>query len=131
MFFTNPKLEKLVDDIFNNNTSKFSTMFSSASSEILKRYYDLPVVSRDENGVEIKLTLPGYEREDLEISIEDDELVVSTVENVSDSIDEFERTFKLMEDIDESSCAASMKAGILTISFQYKKPKKSKKIIIK
>jgi HSP20 family molecular chaperone IbpA len=38
---------------------------------------------------------------------------------------------KLIEDIDTNTCSAEMKAGILKLTFQYKKEKKTKKIIIK
>ena len=127
MFFTNTRLEKLVDDIFENNTSRFSPMFNST---IVKRYYDLPTVSRDENSIEIKLTLPGYEKEDLEISTNENELLIKTTENLSDSLKSFDRNFELMEDADISTASAEMKAGILTISFNYKKAKKAKKIKI-
>jgi HSP20 family molecular chaperone IbpA len=127
MFFTNTRLEKLVDDIFENNTSRFSPMFNST---IVKRYYDLPTVSRDENSIEIKLTLPGYEKEDIEISTNENELLIKTTENLSDSLESFDRSFELMEDADISTASAEMKAGILTISFNYKKAKKAKKIKI-
>lgn len=127
MFFTNPRLEKLVDDIFENNSSRFSPMFNST---IVKRYYDLPTVSRDEDSIEIKLTLPGYEKEDLEISTNENELLIKTTENLSDSLESFDRNFELMEDADISTAHAEMKAGILTVSFNYKKAKKAKKIKI-
>ena len=127
MFFTNPRLEKLVDDIFENNSSRFSPMFNST---IIKKYYDLPIVSKDENGIEIKLTLAGYEKENLEISIEDNLLTISTIENLTETLESFERSFEIDERIDPKSGTANMKAGILTISLNYKKPKKAKKIKI-
>ncbi len=127
MFFTNPRLEKLVDDIFENNSSRFSPMFNST---IIKKYYDLPIVSKDEDGIEIKLTLAGYEKEDLEISIEDNLLTISTIENLSEALESFKRSFEIDENLDPKSGTANMKAGILTILFSYKKPKKVKKIII-
>lgn len=127
MFFTNSTLEKLVDDIFENNSSRFSPMFNST---IIKKYYDLPIVSKDEDGIEIKLTLAGYEKEDLEISIEDNLLTISTIEDLSETLESFERSFEIDEKIDPKSGTASMKAGILTISLNYKKPKKAKKIKI-
>lgn len=127
MFFTNSTLEKLVDDIFENNSSRFSPMFNST---IIKKYYDLPIVSKDEDGIEIKLTLAGYEKEDLEISIEDNLLTISTIENLTETLESFERSFEIDEKIDSKSGTANMKAGILTISLNYKKPKKAKKIKI-
>lgn len=127
MFYSNSTLDKIVDNFFSNTCENLS-MFNST---IIKKYYDLPSIVRDENGVEIKLTLPGYEKEDLEISIHGDILTICTVDNISDTIDEFKRTFQLMDDIDQDSCTAEIKAGILKISFKYKKQKKSKKITIK
>ena len=127
MFFTNPRLEKVVDDIFENSTSRFSPMFNST---IIKKYYDLPIISKDENGVEVKLTLAGYEREDLEISIEDGLLKINTIEDLSEDLESVERSFEIDDKLDSKSCTATMKAGILTVSFDYKKPKKAKKIKI-
>lgn len=127
MFFTNPRLEKLVDEIFENNSSKFSPMFNSP---IIKKYYDLPTISKNEDGIELKLTLPGYEKEDLEISIKDNLLTISNIEDLSEDLETFERTFEIDENIDTKSGSANMKAGILTISFDYKKTKKAKKIKI-
>lgn len=127
MFFTNSKLEKLVDDIFENNTSMLSPMFNST---IIKKYYDLPTIVRDENGIEIELTLAGYEREDLEISIEGDILTIQTIEDFeSDIVDSFSRSFELTKGLETSKCEAEMRAGILKIKFK-NKSKKIKKVKI-
>jgi len=114
-----------VDDIIYNNVQP---LFKST----ITKYTNIPHVERSEDGILIRLELPGYESEDLEISIQDTELTIKTIDGFeSDSLDSFERSFKLMEDIDTNKCSAKMKAGVLRLTFKYKKEKRAKKIIIK
>ena len=79
---------------------------------------------------QLQLYLDHNEKEDLEISIEDNLLTISTIENLTETLESFERSFEIDEKIDSKSGTANMKAGILTISLNYKKPKKAKKIKI-
>jgi len=125
MFKTHTRLDKFVNDLFDSHWDQLSWKTT------YERYLRLPVVSRDNNGVEIKLTLPGYERDDLEISIEDNILTVETVKDHTDDVTPFTKQFELFEDIDVKTCEAKMKAGILTILFKYKKNDKKNKIIVK
>jgi HSP20 family molecular chaperone IbpA len=133
MFFTGKnldKLDKLVDDIFNNNVSNLSPLFKSTITNFTNIPWEFPDVEKTDDGVLIKFKFPGYEREDLEISIQDRELTIKTKEGVDDSLDVFKRSFELFEDIDIDTGNAEMKAGILKLTFQYKKEKKAKKITI-
>ena len=125
MFFTSRNLDKLVDDIIYNNVQP---LFKST----ITKYTNIPYIERSEDGILIRLELPGYESEDLEISIQDTELTIKTIDGFeSDSLDSFERSFELIEDINTNTCSAEMKAGVLRLTFKYKKEKKAKKIIIK
>jgi HSP20 family molecular chaperone IbpA len=130
MFFTGKNLDKLVDDIFNNNVSNLSPLFKSTITNFTNIPWEFPDVEKTDDGVLIKFKFPGYEREDLEISIQDRELTIKTKEGVDDSLDVFKRSFELFEDIDIDTGNAEMKAGILKLTFQYKKEKKAKKITI-
>jgi HSP20 family molecular chaperone IbpA len=96
-------------------------------------YSKMPIISKAEDGYEIQFTLPGYEKEDLEILIEEGFLTVKTAQqDEKSSIAEFEKSYSLPEDVDTEKCNATMRAGILTISLEFKEPvkPKSKKIKI-
>lgn len=124
MFFYNSTFDKLIDKILEREPLTWS--YSNT-------YHRMPIISKDENGYEIQLTLPGYEKEDLEISIEGDILTIKTTNlGAESSISEFEKSYSLPEDIDVDTCDATMRAGILTITLEFKKPVKikSKKINI-
>lgn len=124
MFFYNSKLDKLVDSMFNDLNSTWSSTFT--------KYEGIPSIVRDEDGMELTLTLPGYERENLEVAIEDDTLTIETLkETLNDDQREFSKAYTILEDIDKSTCTTEMKAGILKIKFKTKEEKKPKKIIIK
>lgn len=118
------RLDKAFENIFENAQDLWQNTAVN--------YGIIPSVSADDDGIELKITLPGYDRENLEVSIEED---ILTIETLKDTLDEFQREFTrsytIQEDLDKSSCTTTMKAGILKIRFKYKKTEKSKKIIIK
>jgi len=124
MFFYNSSFDRLIDKMLEREP--LSWVQSS-------HYSKMPIISKDEDGYEIQFTLPGYEKEDLEILIEDEFLTIKTIkQDESLKVDKFEKSYSLPEDIDHDSCKASMKAGILTITLDFKEPvkPKSKKIKI-
>lgn len=124
MIFTNTSK---LDSMFKNMLDDFNYFYESPS-----RFKNLPSIVKDEQGIEFKLTIPGYERENLEISITDDILRIETLDKTLDEDQlEFKREFTIMEDIDKLTCTSSMKAGILKINFKYKEEELPKRIIIK
>lgn len=110
--FPDSKFNRLVDKILEREPLTWT--YSST-------YHRMPMISKDENGYEIKFTLPGYEKEDLQIFIEDECLTIKTVDSIEE-LHFFEKSYELPEDTDFDSCNASMKAGILTIKFNFNKP---------
>lgn len=118
MFFYNSTFDKLIDRILEREPLTWPQS---------SHYSKMPIISKDENGYEIQLTLPGYEKEDLEILIEGDVLTIKTTNlGAESSISEFEKSYSLPEDIDTNKCNATMRAGILTITLEFKEPVKSK-----
>lgn len=124
MFFYNSTFDRLIDKMLEREP--LSWIQSG-------HYSKMPIISNTEDGYEIQFTLPGYEKEDLEILIEEGFLTVKTAQqDEKSSIAEFEKSYSLPEDVDTEKCNATMRAGILTISLEFKEPvkPKSKKIKI-
>lgn len=124
MFFYNSTFDRLIDKMLEREP--LSWIQSG-------HYSKMPIISKTEDGYEIQFTLPGYEKEDLEILIEEGFLTVKTArQDEKSSIAEFEKSYSLPEDVDTEKCNATMRAGILTISLEFKEPikPKSKKIKI-
>ena len=124
MFFYNSTFDRLIDKMLEREPLTWSQS---------GHYSKMPVISKDENGYEIQFTLPGYEKEDIEVMIEDGFLTVKSAKRDENSIvNEFEKSYSLPEDVNHDSCKAAMKAGILTINLEFKEPvkPKSKKIKI-
>lgn len=124
MFFYNSTFDRLIDKMLEREP--LSWIQSG-------HYSKMPIISKNEDGYEIQFTLPGYEKEDLEILIEEGFLTVKTArQDEKSSIAEFEKSYSLPEDVDTEKCNATMRAGILTISLEFKEPikPKSKKIKI-
>lgn len=95
-------------------------------------YKYTPYIVKNDGTLEIEIPLPGYEKEDISIDIEDSILNISSDGNKSNSFAEsFSRSFELLDGVDQSSCQATMKAGILKIEFKQILEKDSKKINVK
>lgn len=115
----------LLDDFFNDR-------LTPTWKQVYSKYKNIPMVTRTDGKLEIEMPLPGYEKEDISIDIEDDILIITSDGNDSNSFaKEFTRTFELADDLDQSTCSANMKAGILKITFNENIEKVSKKINVK
>ena len=93
---------------------------------------------------ELQLALPGYVREDVQITVEEGLLKLNGQKEISEgklnyrlrefNYSEFEKNFKLPESIDISNIEAAFELGILTITLRLKEeaiPQPPRKIIIK
>jgi len=126
-----------MDDIFNS--------FFEDSSRVRKDYQWAPPadVIENEDAVYLVFELPGVRKEDVNISVKDDTLVVrggkrrdSTSEEEKYHIAErkygsFERQFALLENIDKGDINASLKNGILKIKLAKVKKEKPREVEIK
>jgi HSP20 family protein len=80
-------------------------------------------ISEQENGFTIEMALPGYDKEDIHIRIEDNVLTIKAEQEHDKegyTYREFDyrkvnRSFKLSKAIDKDKISASMQHGILTI----------------
>jgi HSP20 family molecular chaperone IbpA len=77
----------------------------------------------------ILLALPGFTKKDIDIQIEDRVLTVSSEVEEDGFRKSFSKRFKLSNTLDVDTASASMKDGVLTITFD--KNEKSRKIVVK
>lgn len=76
----------------------------------------------------LSLGVPGFVKEDIEISIEEPDYVI--IRGNSKEFGEFETAKILPEDVDIESVKASVKNGVLQITAQKSKAQKGRKIQI-
>jgi HSP20 family protein len=85
-------------------------------------------ISEDENSYGISLALPGYNKEDLNIELNDGLITISSKSEKSNeektdkyirkefTKSSFEKSFHLPEDVNDDNVEASMENGVLTIT---------------
>jgi len=113
------------DDFFTINTSRPNSMPAVNIREDDKNYF-------------LELAVPGMEKKDLRIDIDEDVLTVSseTKNEAEDKMDgytrkefsfsSFVRSFYIPENVDRESIQASYNEGILTVSFPKQEVEKKK-----
>ena len=80
-----------------------------------------------EDCIEVEMILPGYTRDELTISSDEENLLVETNDKFKDSKwkSTFKRAFKISETLDNKKIKAKLENGILTINLPKKeKPKR-------
>ncbi|MFP4368196.1 MAG: Hsp20/alpha crystallin family protein [Bacteroidota bacterium] len=104
-------------------------------------------ISEDEKSIYISAELPGMKKEDVKVTINDDNVLIikgekkRIVEEKEDekksyvrierSYGEFTRSFMLPENVDTESINAKVEDGVLNISLNKKEPEKPKEIEVK
>jgi len=127
IFEVEKDLDKVFKDFWNNDSIY---------------YPEVDVIENDSNLV-IKASVPGYSKDDIEIEIHDGYLTLKggkkeeKEEKDKDFLrkeireGKFERTFKLMDNLDPEKTHAEYNNGILEITIEKKEIEKPKKIMIK
>lgn len=110
----------IFDDMFGNvfGPTIFDTTRWSGSS-VSYAYTD--------EGVDITYQVPGYGKEDLELSLEKDVL------RVTDKLEKhkLDLAIRLSKNLDQDSIASECKNGILTVNVKFVKPETPERRIIK
>jgi len=88
----------------------------------------------------VKLEMPGAVKENLNIIIDDDELIISAESSIEEnekdlkyaefSLKNFSRTFRVGNDVDRNKVDAKLEDGILTLILHKSEEVKPKKIAI-
>lgn len=134
--------------MLNNNFRDFSNMIDSFfNDDFMKRgsVYDSTFkvdVSQDEKGYLVEAEMPGFNKDDISISIDEGKLVLSAekTEKIDESNEEKNyihkerKTSKMSRtmyfgDIDEDSISAKLEDGILTIKLNKKEAIETRKTI--
>lgn len=120
---TDKHTEDLFNAIFNNRSPFFQW-------DIKDDYYH--VITNNDNACNIQIALPGFTKEEISLSVEDNKLNVSYKSPDEDTFKRpFAKTFNLIDSTDVSNITATMKNGILEIILPNKIiEKKSKTITI-
>ncbi len=99
--------------------------------------------NRKKDTFTVEIDLPGVDKKDINVSVEDDYLVVTAERKMKKEVKEndyylieskfgkFYRTFYLSDDIDRDSIDAKYKDGRLTITFEKVENKKRRDISVK
>lgn len=132
-----PAYDRFFDDMF--NTAFPSLFFGDPMPRKLMRSVPTANISETDEAFQIELAAPGYEKEDLKLSLEDKgrTLVVKAEINKDENADEtaekkhnlfhrehyyssFERSFSLPENVDAEKISAAYKRGVLRINLPKK-----------
>lgn len=129
---------------------KFKTQTLTPFNRLMEDFFDqdfsypskVPVnIIQKENGYEIELSVPGFNKEEFKISVENKVLKISAEHKAENSEttdnytrrefikSSFERSFSLPQDIKEDEIVAKYDAGILRIELKKKEQEKSSHII--
>lgn len=114
---------------FNNLPSILDELFNETKPQLSpKKYAPLVNVKESEEEFQIQMTIPGYNKEEISIKIENELLTISsekTEETIDEnekfskkefSIEKFSRSFTLPEIVDIETIQAKYENGILVLS---------------
>lgn len=134
MFLTNYKtnVPKIYDDFFTTRS-----LLDSFLSPIIYNSYDFKKENIEETEKEynIELVLPGIDKNNLELNIEKDNLILSYKMNNNKKgysyVKEFTKSWILPKDIELNKINAKYDNGILKIIIEKTKEIETKKIVVK
>lgn len=138
-----PLWPKLFNDFFDRDWMNFSTRNFSNTNTTLPSVN----IKEDDNGFEVEMAAPGFEKNDFKIDLDNSMLTISSEKKVNSetkkgqqftqrefSYQSFSRSFTLPQSAESEKITASYANGILKISIPKKeeaKPKPARNIEIK
>jgi HSP20 family protein len=127
---------------FGRRMGEFANEFEKGFSVEFGGFSPRVDISEDELTVFVQVELPGVKKEDVKLTINDENVLSIKGEKKKDeskdkvyvrserSYGSFERSFRLSDNINKDSINAKYDNGILNISFQKKEPQKPKEVNI-
>ena len=121
----------IVDDLLND------TLYKSGS----KTYRPMADIAESDKDYALHLSLPGVDKKDIELNMDNRVLTVKAVRNRPEHKEEvryhlsetvygqFERTFKLPENVKEDKISAKFEHGVLVVNIPKDQPKPLKRTI--
>jgi len=121
-----PSIDKFVNEFFNGNNN-INCGCENCDCENMKTK-----IKESEVSYTLSLALPGFKKEDIDISVEDNYLIVSSKVEKDDFKQPFENKYLIPDDVNMDQINATMEDGILDIVIgkYLEVPKTSKKINI-
>ena len=126
MFYTynEKQMNNMVNDLF----AGFDKMLGYPSPS--KNKNDNYKIDSDDNGVTLTMNVPGYNKKLIDVTVEDDSLVIIGNVNSGDT-NGFEHKFTISEKLDTENISATVVDGVLTVSLPYREEVKPRKIEVK
>ncbi len=134
------KVEKKVEEGIVEVGKKFKEALSNVARHLPSANLSR---NRKEDSFTVEIDLPGVKKEDINVSIEGDYLIVTAERKMKEEVKKedyylmesaygkYTRSFYLPEDIDRDSIDASFRDGRLTIKFEKVAAKKRRDIAVK
>lgn len=92
--------------------------------------YPKTKVEKNDNGYDVKFSVPGLSKEDLKISVKDRILSITfEKEGGSTFVGNFTKSYTLGDDINENEIQGKVENGVLTLTLPITKKKPSEKLI--
>ena len=118
MFYTTPTIDELFNSLAVLNPNKYNHRSRKYETEIT------------DDGVTLTIETPGYNKNLIDVSVEDDMLIVEGKSN-SGNLDGFKEKFTLNDKFDADNIKANVVDGVLSVSVPYLDEVKPRKIAIK
>ena len=118
MFYTNTTMQELFDSLAVLNPNKYNRR---------NREYETETT---DDGVILTIETPGYNKNLINVSVEDNMLIVEGKSN-SGNLDGFKERFTLNDKFDGDGVEAKVIDGILTVSVPFKEETKPRKVKVK
>tara|TARA_Y100000593_G_C4184862_1_gene273863 strand:+ start:149 stop:529 length:381 start_codon:yes stop_codon:yes gene_type:complete len=120
--------------INNNRMNEFfrdlDSIFKSTSSNSFGNSYKPCTTEETDDGVTLTMEVPGYNKNLIDVTVEDRTLVIEGKSNTSDT-DGFKERFTINDKFDGDGVEALIVDGILTVSVPYKEAVKPRKVKVK
>lgn len=127
-------MNSIIDRLIANNeitTNFLDDFYPPIDKNLLAKYRNIPITTNSADKLVVEMPIPGYKKENIDIEVQDQELVITAQANKENDIATgFVKSFKLLEDTDLNSCEATIENGLLTMQFS-KIKNKAKHIKIK
>ncbi len=118
MFYTNTTMQELFDSLAVLNPNKYNRR---------SRQYETETT---DDGVTLTIETPGYNKNLIDVSVEDELLVVEGKSN-SGNLDGFTERFTIGDNLNGDEVEAKIVDGILTVNVPFKAETKPRKVKVK
>ena len=118
MFYTNTTMQELFDSLAVLNPNKYNRR---------SRQYETETT---DDGVTLTIETPGYNKNLIDVTVEDKTLVVEGKSNSGDT-NGFKERFTLSDKFDGSGVEATIVDGMLTVNVPFKAETKPRKVKVK